>query len=184
MLANKQQIIKFILLAFSIYILWFIIYDFVIEPDKRIDFGLNVLLANSGSFLLRLLGYTADVSINGNKISMRINSTSLLDVGNACNGLELFVLFVGFIICFPSGKANKWWFIIAGILSIHLLNSIRAAALALNQYYHPQSLHFNHHYTFTIIVYAYIFYLWILWVNRFSKSKSMQKTTFPPHAKT
>jgi hypothetical protein len=32
----------------------------------------------------------------------------------------------------------------------------------------PESLEFNHKYTFTLLVYSLIFALWMLWVNRYS----------------
>jgi hypothetical protein len=41
-------------------------------------------------------------------------------------------------------------------------------SLALIQYKAPEYLDFNHHYTFTVIVYAFIFLLWMIWVNKFS----------------
>ena len=110
---------------------------------------------------------------------MQINSHDMLAVGNACNGLELFILFAGFIACFPGNNKNKLWFIPLGIIAIELVNAMRAAVLALNQYYRPQSLQFNHHYTFTMIVYAFIFYLWYLWVNRFAKVNPALSYTKP-----
>lgn len=168
---SQQKIIRFVITAFALYIAWFIIYDYFIEPDGRLNNWLNLILAQSGSLLLRLIGYNADVTLLGVGVLMRINEVTLLGVGNSCNGLELFVLFAGFIICFPGDFKNKMWFIPAGMLAIHLVNSLRAAALALNQFYHPQSLQFNHHYTFTMVVYAFIFFLWYLWVNRFAKLK-------------
>ena len=32
----------------------------------------------------------------------------------------------------------------------------------------PELLDFNHDYTFTIIVYAFVFMLWYIWIQRFS----------------
>ena len=43
---------------------------------------------------------------------------------------------------------------------------LRVAALALNHQYARGSLDFNHHYTFTFVVYACIFGLWMLWARR------------------
>jgi exosortase family protein XrtF len=170
MLTGTRQIVQFILLAFLIYIAWYILYDFFIEPDGRINTWLNLLLAESGSFILRIIGFDSNVVIEAERILIRIKSVNLLGVGDSCNGLELFILFTGFIICFPGSGKNKLWFIPTGIFAIHIVNSIRAALLGLNQYYHPQSLNFNHHYTFTMIVYAFIFYLWFIWTNRIAKA--------------
>jgi len=45
-------------------------------------------------------------------------------------------------------------------------------ALALTANYFPEYLNFNHTYTFTFMVYAFIFLLWMIWVNRFSENKN------------
>lgn len=172
---NSKQIVKFLLAAFALYFVWFIVYDYYIQPDGRVNNWLNLNLARSGTFLLNIFGYDADTIIEGNQLLITINSIDLLGVGDSCNGLELYVLFSGFIICFPGPVTHKLWYIPAGIIAIDILNSFRAAALSLNQFYHPQSLQFNHHYTFTIIVYAFIFYLWIVWTNRFAKNNSLRK---------
>lgn len=165
---NNKPLLRFIVLAVSLYIVWFVSYDFFIAPDQRIDTWLNKIVGTQSSVMLRLFGYESDTIPGINQTVVRINKTAMVGVGNPCNGLELFVLFAGFIICFSGKWKNKLWFIPAGILVIHIANVTRSFALALNQHIDPQSLEFNHHYTFLIIVYAIIFGLWMIWVNRYS----------------
>ncbi len=169
-MSNTRSIIRFIVIAFLLYILWFIVYDYFIQPDGRLNKLLDYLLALSASALLKLIGYNAEVVFRAENILIALDAKEMLGVGDSCNGLELFILFAGFIICFPGNWIKKLWFVLLGILAIHLINSVRAAILTLNQFYHPQSLEFNHHYTFTMVVYTFIFYLWYLWVNKFTKS--------------
>jgi hypothetical protein len=52
---------------------------------------------------------------------------------------------------------------------------LRAAILALIQLKAPEHLDFNHHYTFTVIVYSFIFALWMIWVNNFSTFNEIAK---------
>ncbi|CAN5521420.1 archaeosortase/exosortase family protein [soil metagenome] len=169
--ANKK-VIRFVVVAFILYMVWFIGYDYIIAPDGRLDAWLNERVAVHSSWLLNLLGYSADTIPGVKQTIVRIDQTGMVGVGNPCNGMELFALFAGFILCFPGNWKTKAWFVPAGILLIHLINVIRAAALALNQLHNPASLEFNHHYTFTIIVYACIFGIWMLWVNKFSGTKT------------
>jgi exosortase family protein XrtF len=91
-------------------------------------------------------------------------------VGDPCNGLTLFALFTGFVLAFPGPVVRKLWFIPVGIITIHILNVLRVTCLAIIQYYTPQYLEFNHTYTFTILVYSYVFVLWYVWAARLSKS--------------
>ena len=70
---------------------------------------------------------------------------------------------------------HKLIFIPIGILIVHGLNLLRLVALALIVVYHPDSLQFNHKYTFTILVYVCIFFLWMIWVKKFAKPEVIKK---------
>ncbi len=54
-------------------------------------------------------------------------------------------------------------------------NVLRVAALSLNHMYSRGTVDFNHKYTFTVLVYAFIFFLWHLWVKYFSSLKKTIK---------
>ena len=165
---KQNPLIVFIIKAVVLYIIWFLTYDFIIQPAGTVDRYLNKVVGDQSAVLLRLIGYGADTVPGINQTILRIDGVNMVGVGNPCNGLELFVLFAGFIICFPGSTSRKLWFIPAGLIVIHFANILRSASLALIQYHDPESLDFNHHYTFTIIVYAIIFGLWMLWVNKYS----------------
>ena len=51
---------------------------------------------------------------------------------------------------------------------IYLVNLARVVVLALNHIYSNSSFDFNHKYTYTLITYAAIFGLWMIWANRLS----------------
>ena len=90
-------------------------------------------------------------------------------VGAPCNGLSLFAMFTGFIVAFKGKNKHKLWYIPLGIISIHLLNILRVTALCIVIKYNHDLLDFNHTYTFTLINYSWIFFLWIMWANKLSK---------------
>ena len=165
---KQRRIAVFVVKAVGLYLLWFVLYDMYLAPSGRLDAWLNQRVAEDGITLLELFGYSGSTVPGIDQTIMCIDNREILGVGNPCNGLELFVLFTGFILCFPGNAKMKAWFIPAGILVIHFVNVIRAAVLVLIQKYAPEHLDFNHHYTFTIVVYAIIFLLWMIWTNRFS----------------
>lgn len=61
---------------------------------------------------------------------------------------------------------QRLWLIPAGMLAVYLLNVGRVMLLALNYMYWHGSVKFNHHYTFTNVVYKAIGLLWPLWARR------------------
>ncbi len=165
---QQRQIALFLIKAVFLYLLWFISYDFFISPSGIVDNWLNNRVATDAATILSIAGFTGSTTPGIHQVIVQINNVSMVGVGNRCNGLELFVLFAGFIICFPGNLKKKLVFIPLGIIGIYLINTLRAAILALIQLKAPEHLDFNHHYTFTVIVYSFIFALWMIWVNKFS----------------
>jgi len=172
---QQQQIALFLIRAVILYVIWFVSYDFFISPSGKIDHWLNNRVATDAASMLSLAGMPGSTELGNAQVIVKINNVGMVGVGNPCNGLELFVLFAGFIICFPGDLKSKTWFIPLGILGIYLINTLRAAVLAVIQLKAPEHLDFNHHYTFTIIVYSFIFFLWMTWVNKFSAFNAKSK---------
>ena len=172
---RQRALALFALKAVGIYIIWFISYDFFIAPAGKVDAWLNERVAVDAGRLLSLSGLEGGTQPGDRQTIVTIGRDTMVGVGNPCNGLELFALFAGFILCFPGAWKNKAWFIPAGFIAIHLINAIRTAALAFIQFKAPEYLDFNHHYTFTIVVYSFIFLLWVIWTNLFSKKKPVSE---------
>lgn len=159
---NKNPgLFPFLLRAATIYLAWIIIYKFYLLPQGRVDNFLIEHLVKSTDIGLRIQGFN---TFNQHDL-VGIDGTHGVHIGPPCNGLSLFVLFAGFIISYPGQAKKKLWFIPAGIIFIHFLNILRLIGLCLVVLYKPESLDFNHSYTFTIILYAIVFSMWMLWVK-------------------
>lgn len=171
---SKNKLVRFILTSFFLFVTWFLLYDLWLHPSGLVDtFIINIIVDNS-DWLLRLIGYTTiPTALFGESIrTVGIDGSHGVWIGDPCNGLTLFALFSGFVIAYPGPILNKLWYIPLGIFTIHLLNVIRVTALAMIQNYSPDYLEFNHTYTFTILVYSYVFYLWYLWSDKLSHEKT------------
>ncbi len=134
-------------------------------------------LEDLSAVLLELLGFDLIPDSHVENIrTIGIDGTSGVWIGDPCNGLTLFSLFSGFVIAYPGSVKKKLWFIPLGLVLIHLLNVLRITALALILHYSqdPAVLEFNHTYTFTIIVYGFVLYLWYVWSTKLSDA-SMKK---------
>ncbi|MFD2718780.1 exosortase X [Hymenobacter monticola] len=162
---DNRLLFRFLLVAGALYLAWFFVYQRWLEPDGRLDAALCGQIASSSASLLRIIGFGAAVAPADAQLLLMNGEPSVI-VYPPCNGLVLYTLFAGFVLAFPGPGRRKAWFIPAGIALLWLLNVLRVAALALNHHYARQTVDFNHHYTFAIVVYGCIFGLWMLWARR------------------
>ena len=128
----------------------------------------NLISLTDGT--LSLMGYELWNDVNelaGNYVG--IAGGYPLEVGAPCDGLVLHALFLSFIVAFPGPWKHKLWFAPIGVLLIHGINVLRIVSLAMIIHYKPEYLDFNHDYTFTILVYSFVFLLWMIWVRKFSR---------------
>lgn len=173
---DHKAIARFLLMAFALLMAWVIALSFfpsvlsnwheaLIGPQTRIS-----------ARLLQLLGYSVQTWFSDGhyKSSIAIAGDGNLYVGDGCSGLELFLLFAGFILIMPGSMRNKLWFLPVGLALILALNIVRIVLLVLIHHYRPEWLYFNHKYTFVVIVYGAVFLLWMWWVNRFSGKYNSQ----------
>lgn len=86
-----------------------------------------------------------------------------------CNGINIMILFIAFVLAFGGTLRSRLWFIPAGLLAIHLFNLLRLASLAIMATVSHSVFHFFHKFAFTGVIYAFVLVLWYFWVVRFSK---------------
>jgi exosortase/archaeosortase family protein len=129
---------------------------------------LNTIGSLSGYESLReLKSESSDGSVISEEISQIYhNEKRILYVEDGCNGLELIVLYIGFIICMPSNIWRKILFIIAGVIILHWANIIRSSILIYIREYHESYFDFTHTYFFKIVLYAITFALWMLFARK------------------
>lgn len=173
----RNPLYRFISLAVLLYAAWYALYEFWLKPSSLLDeWVINHLVLHARA-VFNLLGIPLEpVSELANYSNwIAIEGTVGVIVGAPCDGMALFALFSIFIMAFPGPWKHKAWFIPTGILAVHLVNVLRVVALVVIVDVNPNWLSFNHDYTFTILVYGFIFFLWYLWVSRFSPLRKSQQ---------
>jgi exosortase family protein XrtF len=85
-----------------------------------------------------------------------------------CNGISVIILFASFILSFSGRLAVTIVYIISGSVLIHLLNLIRIILLNVALFHLPQFEHLLHDVLFPLFIYGFVFFLWVIWVNKFS----------------
>ncbi|QIX61227.1 archaeosortase/exosortase family protein [Hymenobacter sp. BT18] len=167
--SRKRHLLRFGLLSAAMYLLWFGVYEHWLAQDGRLDTVLSNNIAANSAVVLRVLGFDAGTA-QANLVT--IDQRAVVSVGHPCNGLVLYALFTGFILAFPGPIRQKAWFIPLGLVIIYVVNILRVAALAINHVYAHGTVDFNHHYTFTFVVYSFILLLWLAWVRRFAQPQT------------
>lgn len=159
----------FFLTAGSVYLLWFFLYDLYLKPYTLLDEKVISNLVYFSSKILQLFSHQTYSSTDDLNMQMiGVDGAHPVWIGGPCDGISVMAIFIIFIACFPANHRSKLWYIPTGIVIIHILNILRVCALAAISYYAPEYLDFNHNYTFTIIIYASIFGLWMFWIKKFA----------------
>lgn len=167
-----KRLVVFLLKALLVYVLWSFVEVFLLPDGNFIEKFLTSSEAFLVSKLFIIFGYTnvtheylpPDASI------VLMDGKKVIGISDSCNGLVLFVTFIGFIIAFPTHFLSKLKFSLVGVVFIYTINVIRIFLLGLIYIYFPEYLDFNHHYTFTFFVYMDIFLLWMVFVKRYGES--------------
>ncbi len=176
---------KFLARSFVLFIVWKCMYLFLFSESRTIDKPLTNLVSNQSAYLLNNFKNTNEFivrpSVSYHEIDglTHISENNLLIFKNnpviivldSCNGLELFVLYVGFIIAMPSVWYRKLSFSIFGIILIHFMNILRCVGLAELAIHWVSAFHIAHHYVFKIVVYSTIFFLWYWYCKKIDLSK-------------
>lgn len=168
----------FLLKAFILFIVWEGIYLGFLQKDRIIDGPLTNL---TGELTAKSLDffypsshfYTQNIQnkefIDGwiytDKSVVWRDEQRLIGIADGCNGLNLFILFLGFIIAYPSSIRLKLSFGLIGLIFIFTINILRCTGLGMVQIHYPNFTIYAHHYIFNVLTYAVVFFLWI----KFSK---------------
>lgn len=107
-------------------------------------------------------------NLEASSIKLYYKKKYIAQIIEGCNGLSVIILFTAFVIAFTGKFKHTILFIIAGSLSIHLLNVFRISFLCILIYDFPEYEEVLHNVIFPLIIYGFVFLLWVIWVNKFS----------------
>ena len=174
-LRAPRTIIVFFVKAAILFIIWKMLYMLWLRPQGILDAPLTTAIGTSTAGVLNLFaehsdfqpvrsfpvaGPEEDVEAGG-VVDIYRNGENTLRIASACNGLEIMVLYAGFLFCFPAASpSRRWTFLGIGLALIFLFNIIRCALLVWIFLRYRQYLDFSHHFLFTFIVYICVFLLW------------------------
>jgi exosortase/archaeosortase family protein len=182
------EVLQFLWKALALFIGWKLLYSFVLSPRDMPDAFLTRQLGNGTSIAMNWFYQTDDFQPRHTERYEKYGSDSLLltttmvqcknctlengrkiinvlGIYRACNGLELMILYAGFILCFTGSFSRKLLYIIGGIVALYLLNVFRCMVLGYVVLEHAKHFDIAHKYFFNTIVYALTFMLWVFYVK-------------------
>ena len=164
------------LLAYTV--LTFIYSIYLKSFDRSPDIATRWVTSQT-AFLLDTFIAESHSSPNSNKPTVSLFFENVLSVSiyEGCNGINMIIVFIAFIVSFNNDWRNMVWFIPVGILFIHFSNLLRLIALALISNRLPDYFYFFHKYLFTAIIFIAIFILWYIWVVKVKHQKLIPNET-------
>ena len=178
------QIKTFLIRSFILFVVWKGLYLLLWSEKRTLDDPLTQIVAKHSVWVLNQITpgntFTAKPMIAVKNFEGEIqvsrvsridrNSKPIMNIADECNGLELFVLYFGFLLAMPAVIKRKIWFGLCGILIIHVVNILRCVGLGLLLMNWDTYFDIAHHYIFKIMVYSTIFILWVVFSKNLSFS--------------
>ena len=169
-----KAVIRFIFVFLLMYIVLSVGYKFYLQYSDGTKFYPDYftnLVALQTKHVLTSFGYSAEVYPHEAEPSMKVilNDTYIARVVEGCNGISVIILFLSFIVAFSGKFKTTFFYILSGSVLIYVVNLLRIVALTIGLYHFPEYEDVLHTVIFPAIIYGLVFFLWIFWVNRFSK---------------
>ena len=177
----------FLIRVIICFTIWKFVYHLFLLPIRFPDKPLTIITTNISASIYKKFYPNNSISVVQMKDykfyeegidHARIFKDGILIIGatDGCNELELFVLFIGFLICIPFVKfARVIKYAIIGLSIIFVLNISRVVALGFLHLYYNQYFDIAHHYVFKLIIYSIVFLIWMKFVKK--SNLSYEKTT-------
>jgi len=166
---KDQKAILFFLLKFiGFYIVVNTAYGFWINSYYPGPDPITEMVTHQSAAIISLTEDNIMVEGTTNSANVPIvqGTQRVISVFEGCNGLNVMIVFVSFIVAYSGTWKKNVIFGLIGVVLIHIANLFRVALLFFISKYYPDNLYFFHKYLFTGMLYILVFFLWYLWVKR------------------
>jgi exosortase family protein XrtF len=166
--------IFFLLKFLALYVVGSIAYGVFVQAWYPVVDPVTAWVTQQTSALLSVGGWDTSVVEPTHKATANIlyEGKAILSVFEGCNGLNVMIIYVAFLVAFGPYRKALLWFIPVGLVVIHLFNLGRIYLLFFVSIKMPQFMYFTHKYFFTAVLYIVVFVLWMIWLWYFKPKKS------------
>ena len=165
-------LVKFLIL----YLVLNLAYGLFIDHYSPKPDPVTQLVTKNTDFLLRSIGYSTGTTLdpNGPYVVLNENDVAILSVYEGCNGVNVAIIFMAFLLSFGRVNVKLAWFVPLGLALIHIVNLLRIGLLFYITKFLPGYLYFTHKYLFTAIIYVLVFLMWYLWLTKMYKYRAQR----------
>jgi exosortase family protein XrtF len=164
--------LKFLGLFLGVYGVGNLLYGFYIEYNYPGVDQITQWVSSQSSWLIYQIGDVEIMSVVSatRPITMVVeNEKTILNIYEGCNGVNVMIVFVAFVLAFGGASSRGALFMVAGLGIIHVANLIRIALLFWVARYYETWFYYVHKYIFTAALYVIVLLLWWVWVTKTMK---------------
>ncbi|MCB0494203.1 MAG: exosortase family protein XrtF [Cyclobacteriaceae bacterium] len=164
--SDFKPALRFLLIFLSVYFVLNLLYGIWIEALGTRPDVVTHWVSSQSAAIVRTLGWEAQAVPNpdGPTIRMVSGDRVILNVFEGCNGLNVIIVFLAFVLAFGGSFKKMLWFIPLGVLVIHSFNLFRILLLYFLASNNSTYFYYFHKYFFTAVIYLAVFFLWWLWI--------------------
>lgn len=162
----NNELLKFIFAVLFFYLMGLLIYESFLLPHTLLDEWIIHGLVVASEWVIHLFGFSTVAHQTALFYTIQIHDSVGVWVSPNCDGWMVMWVFLSVWLFLPVDKRWKYPLIPVFCLAIEGVNVLRISSLAVITKYYPQSLAFNHDYTFTILVYGFVIFLWWLGIKK------------------
>ena len=172
MIKEFKPALLFLVKFLGVYFIGNIVYGLYIESFGNSADPMTAWVSNQTATILNWMGLHTETLVDdfAPKIRLLLDEHSVLSIYEGCNGLNVMIIFVGFLAAYAGNIKRLFWFVPFGLLVIHLMNLTRIVLLFFVAEYYEDYLYFTHKYLFTGVIYVAILILWYWWIVSLSKT--------------
>lgn len=162
--------LRFLGIFLGCYLVLSVLYGLWIESLGNIPDAMTSEVSQEVVIVLDALGVAASQQPNpdGPTVFIFDSSRKVLSVFEGCNGLNVMIVFLSFVLAYGGRRGRMLWFIPLGFLLIHLANLGRILWLFWLSAVDARLFYYFHKYFFTAAIYLIVFVLWWFWVTRWN----------------
>jgi exosortase family protein XrtF len=166
-LKEFKPTILFITKFVSLYFVLNLGYGFYVKSYGNKPDAATVWVTNQTSKIVSWAGWETQTRDIPKKPTTSIvyQGKGIVSVYEGCNGINVAIIFLSFLIAFGPLNRSLAWFLPIGLIAIHLANLGRIIGLFFVVIYMPGAVYFSHKYLFTAVIYAVVFALWLVWLR-------------------
>ena len=146
--------LRFLGIFLGSYLTLNLLYGVWIESLDKTPDAMTVEVTSEVAMILQKIGYQARIEPNpsGPTVFLLNGKKKVLNMFEGCNGINVAIVFLCFVLAFGGNRTRMIWFIGLGMVAIHLANLGRILWLYWLAAHHPQLFYYFHKYLFTAVI--------------------------------